>query len=228
MQTQIVGTANPGAIAPAAQAVDPTFLAARVALRPLEYAGFGRTLGHYRVAASTSAIAPAANSVMMSARWTDQTSLFVLTRLLVGVTVVTAVTAQRQDPIVATIHRAYIVSETTNITSIVPTANNQKMRTSMGTSGAAQLVVASAAAGITGGTSTADAQAFGQTSLSPALIGLGTGVPMQELYVSDSLYGHPPVLTIAEGLKVLWGPTALATGTVTVNLVMSWAEVVLF
>jgi hypothetical protein len=229
MQTKIIGSANQGAIAPAEQAVDPLFLAARVALRPLDYTGAGRVLGHFRVGMRTAAIAPAGNGVMGNIRWTDTGSYLVLIRALVGISVITAVTAQRTDPLQLMFSRAYTASETTSVTAITISGNNNKMRTSpMNSSLVTQLAVASAAAGLTGGTSTNDANSLGLASISPALVAIGSGMPMQALYEADTLYGHPPVLAANEGLKVLWGTTTLATGTVTVDMVLSWAEVVLF
>jgi hypothetical protein len=229
MQTKIIGGGTAGAIvAGVEQAVDPQFLAARVSLRPLDYTGAGRVLGHYRTAFSTTAAAPAANSVLAALRWTDTGSFLVLNRILVGVTVVTAVTAQRQDPIVATVGRAYTVAQTTNATVISLAGNNNKMRTAPMSASLASLLAASAAAGLTGGTRVLDGNPFGQAALSPALIGVGTGVPNQELYAWEAFGMHPIVLGANEGVELAWGPTALATGTVTVNITLAWAEVVVF
>lgn len=228
MQTKNLGSSLPGSIGPAEQAIDPVFLAARVSLRPLDYTGFGRVLGHYRVAFSTSAIAPAANAVLAALRWTDTGSFLVLNRLLVGVTVVTAVTAQRQDPIVANLARAYTAAHTTNATAISLAGNNQKMRSIMGSSLLANLQAANLAAGLTGGTRTLDGNPFAQAPLSPALIGIGTGVPNQEAYAWEAFGMHPVVLSPNEGVELAWGPTALATGTLTVNVTLAWSEVVVF
>ncbi len=53
MQTKIIGggVGTPGV--GQEMAVDPTFLAARVALRPLDYAGLGQVLGLSRASAVT-------------------------------------------------------------------------------------------------------------------------------------------------------------------------------
>src|SRR5712691_7553368 len=101
MQVKIVGG---GIVSPGVEmAVDPTFLAARVAIKPAEYAQNGQILGHYRQAASTAAILAGANAVLFSLRWADPSRYFVLMRLSASVTTVAAITAQRTDPLVATV-----------------------------------------------------------------------------------------------------------------------------
>jgi len=146
---------------------------------------------------------------------------------MVGATVVTAVTAQRTDPVVATIGRAYTAAHTTSATTISLTGNNNKTRTSpMGTS-QANLLAASAAAGLTGGTRTLDANAFGIAPITN-IVGLGTGTLLQELYSWESLGMHPVVLAANEGVEVAWGATAIATGTISVNILMAFAEVIVF
>ena len=228
-QTKILGSSNQGSIAPAEWAVDPMFLAARVALRPLDYSGVGRVLGFYRAVGQTTAAAPAGNSVLANMRYTDPSSFYVLLRLRVGVSVITAVTAQSTPPIIVSHARSYSVSETTNTTALVLTGNNQKMRTTpMGTSLVTQMGVSSAAAGISGGTKTVDANAFGAVVLSPALVAIGSGVPMTDLYKCDNHGGHPPVYAPNEGYVIAWSATALATGTVSVVVEHEWAEVIVF
>ena len=62
-QTKVIGG---GSIQPGVElAVDPTFLAARVAMRPLVYAAQGEVLGHYSaVQASGTTITLAAGDVV--------------------------------------------------------------------------------------------------------------------------------------------------------------------
>jgi hypothetical protein len=151
----------------------------------------------------------------------------VLMRLSASITVVTAVTAQRTDPLVATIQRSYTVSETTNATSILPTGNTGKARVNMGSSLVTQLAVSSAAAGISGGTKTADGSPFSSLQVT-GLVGLGTGLLTDDVMRYDILGAHPITLSTNEGLTVAWGPTALATGTVTCTFNLTWAEVVVF
>lgn len=219
-----------------------------VRLAPFNPSQRGQILGHYRAYAATSAIAPAANAVLASVRWVaaaspgaapgssvtvnPQPQFFVPLRITAAVTVVTAVTAQRQDPLAVFAARAYTVSETTNTAAFTLTGNNAKMATAFGTSQfntAGQMAVTNNAAGNTGGTSTADTQAFGSAGLPVALVGLGIATATLDLYRADVVHHeHPLTLATNEGFKLQWGPTALATGTVIVTVGFEWMEVVAY
>jgi hypothetical protein len=224
-QTKVIGG---GTVVPGVElGIDPTFQAARMSIRPYDYQLGGQILGHYRVAATTAAILPSANAVLFNFRWADPSRFAVIMRLSAAVSVVTAVTPQRTDPLLSTVQRIYTVSETTNATSVLPTQNTGKARVNMGTTLATQIAVTSAAAGLTGGTKTADAQAFGALALTN-LGAIGTGVLQDDFVRFDELGMHPLVLSANEGITVSWGATALATGTVEVTVMCSWAEVVTF
>lgn len=224
--TKIVG-GNPAAIFPATeQIVDGAFGAARVSARPLDHTSPYVVLGHYRWTGSTSAILAGANAILFSMRWSDAARLLVLERLSASVTVVTAVTGQRTDPLVATIQRSYTANETTLIsTAAVPSRARATMNAS---SLVAQIGAATGAAGISGGTRTADAVPFSTIPLQNVL-GLGTGTSADDFIRYDNpVLSYPIVLGVNEGITVAWGATALATGTVEVNFAATWAEVVQF
>lgn len=220
--------------------IDPTFRAGRVSLRPIEYgvpAGIGpsgKYLGHYAQVGTISAIAPAANAILAAFRWADPTNFCLLLRVWFCLQVVTAVTAQRVDALLAFIARGYSARDLTNATAVVMAGNAGKLRSSpmgstlMGVSG--NFDVANAAAGLTGGTKTVDANPFGAAGLSgpSAIAGLGTGVPNTDLYKGDKNGNHPPTFNTQEGVLVQWGATALATGTVTLTVGVEWAEVAYF
>lgn len=212
---------------------DSTFLALRTSIRPLEYQGTKanpRLLGHYRAFAQSSALAPAANSALGAFRYGDPNSLAVITRIYALLSVVTAVTAQRTDPLIATIARAYTVRDLTNATPVVLTGNNAKVRTSMGPTTVGingNMDVSNLAAGLTGGTKTLDVNAIGAADLAN-LAAIGSGSLSVDLYKWDQLGQHPLVLAAFEGIILSWGPTALATGTVTVGFGVDWAEVASF
>jgi hypothetical protein len=81
-QTQVLGkSGNP-------LEVDPQYLAARIALRPLDYTGQGKVLGHYSVGQRSGEIAATlgANAHLARIRWAppDGTSFLVLMRLKLG------------------------------------------------------------------------------------------------------------------------------------------------
>jgi hypothetical protein len=228
-QTKIIGG---GVVTPGVElGIDPTFNALRASLRPLDYAMAGQILGHYRVAATTAAIAPAANAVLANFRWGDLSRYAVIQRASIAISVVTAVTAQRTDPITLTVQRGYTANETTNITTVTPTQNTGKARVNMGSSLVSQIGVASLAAGISGGVRTADVQAESALAVVGSGAGLtviGSGQPMDDLIRYDQITMHPLTLSANEGFLVQWGPTALATGTVEITVVLAWSEVVTF
>ena len=226
MQTKIIGggVVNPGV----ELGIDPTFLAARVSLRPYDYAQFGQVLGHYRSAGTTAAITPSSNAVLFNMRWADPSRFFVLQRFSAFVTLTTVnATPQRQDPLSMQVVRNYTASETTNATSILPTGNGGKARVTMGTTLVTQMSVASAAAGISGGTRTADTT-MASLPINLSTVNLGAATLMDDFVRADQLGMHPLVLSANEGFIVLYGTTALTTAAVEISFICSWAEVVVF
>jgi len=225
MQTKIIGG---GILTPGVEwGVDPAFQAGRVSLRALDHTLAGQVLGHYRVGGSTTAAAPAANSILATFRWADPSRICVMGRISINITVATAVTAQRTDPVFAIVQRAYTASETTSITAITPSANSGKARVNMGSSLVTQIAVASAAAGITGGTKTGDASPVGSVGVN-GLGAIGSGVTSMDILSGDPSVLHPVTFGVNEGILLQWGGTALATGTVVIAVTFSWAELVAF
>lgn len=220
---------NPGV----SEEVDPTFRAGRVALLPLEYKTLqGKVLGHYSAVGTTAAAAFAANSNLAAFRFTDPTNFAVILRVWVSAQVVTAVTAQRVDALNLFVARGYTARDATNATAIsFANPNTNKLRSTMGTTlmTAGNFDVASAAAGVSAGTKTVDANpvSFLGLSGSAAIAGVGTGAS-GDLYKWDRLGQHPITLSQNEGILVQWGATALATGTATLTVGIEWAEVAAF
>lgn len=209
------------------QEVDTTFKAARVSLRPIEYVSYAqggqqRVLGHYRTSVNIAAALWAANANLAAFRFTDPNSVAVILRVTTSPDVVTAITAQRVDPLALFKATSYTVAETTNATTVAIGASG-KMRSTMGNA-LSSLQIASAAAGLTGGTKTVDAQAMGFVPLS-SLVAIGSGPPgALDLYKYDTLVAHPLELLQNEGFLIQWGATALATGTLEIGLTIDWAE----
>jgi hypothetical protein len=221
-QTKIIGG---GTIVPGVElGIDPTFQAARVSLRPIDHSIGGQILGHYRTSGNTTAAAFSGNAVLCNFRWADPSRYAVILKVIGSTSIVTSVTAQRTDPLFMTIQRAYTVSETTNATSILPTGNSGKARVNMASTLAAQISVASAAAGISGGTRTADNTPMALVPLDLSG-GLGAGTTNDE-FVRYEPRMHPLVLSSNEGFTISWGATTLATGTIEASFVIEWAEVV--
>lgn len=220
--------ANPGTV----QEIDPGQKAARSQWRPLDHTVGGRVLGHYSAFGQTAAAAFAAGANVAAFRYaTDTNSIAIITRIYTCATVAAAITAQRTDPLVLFVARGYSVADATNATALAVVGNAQKMRSSnMGTSLSTNIAVSSAAAGVSGGTKTVDANAIGAAAFGAggAVAALGTGLAVTDLYKADQLSRYPLTLGYQEGVLLQWGPTALATGTVTVGFGIDWIEVASF
>ena len=218
-------------------AVDPLYGAMRVVPRPFDYTWpAGITLGHYSAVGNTVAGLLGANAVLAAFRWTDASRLAVPLRISVAVVGVTAVaTAQRIDPITATIARNYTARDGTGATAIAFTAaKSQAMRSNMGQpilGSTGNFDVASLVAGLSGGTKQLDTNPFGMAAvvLGPGLTTLPQASPQTDLYKAEPGHGeHPLVLAQNEGFIVSWGATALATGSVYVAVMVKWAELPVF
>ena len=96
------------------QEVDPTFLAARIAMRPLEYARDGRILGHYAVAQRSGELAATIGALghLASIRWAADDAYLVLMRLRVGWSLSAAVTVAVEMNLRAIIARGFSVDFT--------------------------------------------------------------------------------------------------------------------
>lgn len=182
-----------------------------------------RIYGHYRSVYESVPIAPAANAVLLSARWADPKKLCILERLAMGVSVASAVTPQRVDPVGATVQRQYTAPETTGLTSFLPTGLSGRAHVNFAAPQLNQLAVASIAAGISGGTRVADAFSHAVVAL-PNLAAIGSGELMADFFEYGTTETFPLVLSANEGLIVSWGATALGTGTVTFTFSVEWAE----
>lgn len=208
-------------------AVDPMTLAAHVAVSPLDYSQYGKTLGHYRSVMSAGGLRWAANAVLAEMRWPDPDFFFVLLSIKIWPQVNTLViTPQRIDPITVSHVRNWTIADTVAVSAQSPVGDEQKLSTiRMGTS-RATFQVARAAAGLSGGTKTVDAAPFGVATL-PSLANFGSGITTS-LYAHSIYAGHPPVYAENEGYQIQWGATALATSNVAVFIETEWAEVVVF
>lgn len=250
--TEILGGGQSGApqvIAGAQKlAVDPLYLAARVALRPLDYTASGALLGHYAVAQKSGAtVSLGAAGHIGRIRWAPASNanntFCVLLRLKVGYSVITAVTTAVPMEFDAIIHRGYTVDHTAAITNInmssVPRTNAMRsgagltaMQSSqMGTSGPGICTTVV----ISGNTSTADNAPFAiqalpnlssSTSTGTAVaLQAGTSGGMVTLYDCTAAGQHPVVLSNQEGVVVRHVGAGPASGTTSLYLQWEWAEV---
>lgn len=224
-------------------AIDTATDAARVQDRPLDVG----TLGAYQISGTSGTMAAglAGGSTVFSCRWGDSTRTMLVRR--VGILAQNAGTAFAAglltfDMIVA---RAFTASDSAQ-TTLTPTANSQKKRTSFGTTLLTDLRISNTAA-ITVGTRTLDAQplatvkgAVQATATNYIFIGdqVSTYAGMTAAAIAATSYGSsrcldiwfpeignswPLVLVQNEGFIIR--ATVPATGTWTLTVEMEWAEV---
>lgn len=225
MGIQIIG--NGGTIAE----VDGTgFRAFRTRNAPLDVAA----LGHYQISVLSGAIAAGAgaNTEFFQVRWTDATRLCIPLKLTVtGMRATTAFAAGAID-LTSTIARSWS-ADGTGGTAATLTGNNQKMRTSMGSSLMGTIRFPTTAA-LGAGTKTLDAHEIGRiTTHSSGGSGSATPIigsiylPYNDLFEQDMADGeHPIVLAQNEGVVVR--ATVPATGVWNIGFNFKWAEIAAF
>lgn len=205
-------------------AVDGTnYRALRTTLRPIDYGA----LGTYRLSllSGTMAAGLAANSEVFQFRWSDATRLCVITSIiwdgLSGSATAFAAGFGKVDVLVA---RSWTADGAGGSAATI-TGNNQKIRTSMGTTllGAARI---SSTAALTAGTKTLDSHAIAQYS---AAFGTATStqwIPMVDLFHADAGSESPLILAQNEGFVIR--ATVPATGTWQFGCTVAWTEVTAF
>lgn len=241
IDTRVFGSDSNGGIG---LEVDRTHKAARVAMRPLEYASEGVVLGHYRVAQKSGAVAATLGALAHagSFRWADLTRYAVLTRIRAGYSVTSAVTTATPMDLRAIIARGFSVDFTTNATaiSLAAISNTNKMRASMGASLMTTVgprIMTTVA--MSGQTLTEDAAPIGMTVWKQLHASTATGTavalpvgaagPMQDVYVARMEAGeYPVVLTANEGVLLQPVTACFASGTFAYYFEWTWAEVVVF
>lgn len=197
-----------------------TFRALRVEQRPVDYGA----LGIYRMAllSGTMAAGLAAGANVLSFRWGDATRLCALQRLsLDGLSGSATAFAAGFGNFRAFFARSFTASDSAG-TAATLTGNNNKLRTSMGTTLVTDIRM-SATAALTAGTRTLDTQSFGAYSQA-----FGTATSVQYatnvlLFGADIAAGMPLVMAQNEGFVVQ--ATVPATGTWQFAMSFDWAEV---
>jgi hypothetical protein len=196
------------------------FRALKVQQMPVEYG----SLGIYRLSmlSGTMAAGLGANSEIFQFRWTDATRFALVRKVILdGVSgSATAFTAGfgKVDMLVA---RSFTAAGSGGNPATI-TGNNNKLRTSMGTTLLGELRCASTT-NLGTGTKTLDSQAVGQISLT-----FGTVASIQYtnpvvLFGEDIGPEHPVLLAQNEGFVVR--ATVPATGTWQFGITVAWAEV---
>jgi hypothetical protein len=212
----------------AAEVDGSLFRALRATVRPIDYSSFG----HYKASVVTGSMAAglASGSEILQFRWTDATRLAVITKIHIdGWYASTAFVAG------AALFQAFVArswsADGSGGTALTMTGNNQKLRTSMGSSLVGSIRAATTAA-LGAGTKTLDTQSFGQCNThTSAGEGAATPIignlhlpPIDDLYNPDIADGeHPLVLAANEGFAVK--ATVPGTGVWVMGLTVRWAEV---
>lgn len=223
---------------------DPTHLASRVSVRPLEYKNGSQILGHYRAVTFSGAVASiSAAGILASLRWADASRYFVLQRLAANIEVLTAITTAPVFDLAAFVFRGSTGNATgSGSSTLTGGANNQKNLVNM----SGTLLTASGGELRTIGTTTALTAAAGKTNdgapfgaaflpVISAVTATGTAVAVPvgaaynsgwtNLYSIDSPYQHPIVLGVNEGIEVQVITANNTTGTVKYGFLWEWAEV---
>lgn len=223
--------------------VDKTFMAARVAMRPLDYKKNGRVLGHYglnqRSGSLTSTVGALAH--LASFRWTANNAYAVIYRIKAGWSCDGAITAWVEMNLRAVLVHAFSVDFTTNSTlsSMIVPPKVGAMSTLMGSSlmGATGPRISTTAA-MTGQTLVADTDGIGSVIWPAHYSTNGTGTVvtsdvgdagvMKTLYECTAVYQHPVVLSANEGVLIQPITAGPASGTYAIYVNWEWAEVELF
>lgn len=222
MAVQVQG--NGGTIA---EVDGSSYRALRVRNAPLDVGA----LGHYRMSTATGTIAAAlaANGELFQFRWTDATRLCAVQKIMISAGANVAATAAALVTLEATVARGWSAAGTGGTAATI-TGNNQKTRTSMGTTLLGEARTATTAA-LGAGTKTLDTQGIGNIT-----IGIGTGAitvsptliltERMDLLEQDGIEQHPLILAQNEGFVVKNGATAWpATMTWGLGVSVVWAEV---
>ena len=218
MAIQIQG--NGGTVAE----VDGTsYRAQRITQRPID-AG---TLGHYKLAVNVALVAAqAVNGTLFSFRWADATRLCALQFVRLRCLQTAAATATIMPNFEVVQARSFSASDSAG-TSILPTLNNAKRRTSMGATLLTDLRISALAAGVTAGTRTLDAQPVMILPTSQTIT-----TPNATIHESlfDSTDGDHPLIFAANEGFIVRGPTVAFGAAGTANLIVNigWVELAAF
>jgi len=207
--------------------VDGTgFRALRVTARPADYGA----LGFYRLSmfSGTMAAALGANSEIFQFRWPDATRFALVQRISISAGILAAATAAGLIALRATIARAWSAAGSGG-TRATLTGNNQKLRSSMGTTLVNDAGICTTAA-LTPGTKTLDAQDIGVFTT-----GMGTAAitalqqmvlcPPTELLDLNGPLDHPIVFAQNEGFIIRSGAAMPTAMTWHFGVNVSWGEV---
>ena len=202
-----------------------TFRAMHVHMKPLEYGA----LGHYRTAIKlTMATTQAANSRLFEVRNTHASNLLVPTRIRAAVQPAGTVTTAYGFELGLFRVTSFTAVDTTNTVTPTSSVKRTSMAAYPGGAHVRHVTVAGAAAGMTGGTLTKDANAIA-SMIAWLATAAATSMPVERELMDDVNGTHPLVCAQNEG----WELENVVAGSATANVVqamldVSWAEVASF
>lgn len=191
------------------------------------------TVGHYRTSiALTMATTQAANSNLFEIRNTHATNLLVLTRCRIGAYASGTVTTTYLGKWSLVRATGFNAVDTANTVTPTTSVKRTSMSAYPGNAQVRHVTIAGAAAGMTGGTITKDANFLGsfmaQMTTGPNATAGGFPVPTVEMV--DDVNGTYPLTSVQNEGWVIEN-TVVGSGTanvVTVYIDVSWAEVAAF
>ena len=198
-----------------------TFRAAHVHVKPLEYGA----LGHYRTSVRiNSTAAQAANSRLFEIRNTHASNLIIPMRLTLRALQTVAGTAQENSLDVFRV-TSFTAVDTTNTVTPTTSVKRTSMAAYPGGAAVRHLTLAGAAAGMTGGTLTKDAQFFATLPFNVAAA-INTTTTWGPIDCLDDVNGtHPFVFAQNEGLIIENRVLNVTSYGMTWYIDFSWAEV---
>lgn len=228
MDFNLVGT---GSNTNTQQDVDPSYKAARVTLRPIEWAPQNSVPGgHFSISAMTGTMAAGIASLaqVFQVRWGDPTRFFLLKKLQVQCATLTGFAATSLGAPLELIIGHGSTANGSGGTALAPTSISNKMRGGMNATGFAT------SGEIRIATTAALTAATGQT-LEPAPIASCLGAANATLVQTTPLnlfeqreHGDHPLIILAGDTFTIRTNTPAATGTWVVAVTMDWAELVTF
>ena len=213
------------------QQVDPTFLASRTSIRPLEFSPQnGPPGGHYGIGAMTGLMAAgiASAAQVFQIRWADPTKMFILKKLSVQCSTATGFAATTLGAPLELIVGHASTANGSSGSALAPTSISNKLRQTMATTGFAT------SGEIRVSTTAALTAATGQTLEAAPISGcmgadnrtlVSTGQMM--LFEQRDVGAHPLILNMGDTLVVRTNSPA-ATGTWYAYFSMEWVESVIY
>ena len=200
-------------------AVDPTFDAMRVSLRPAEVVAW-QSLG----AKTGNATTVAANGSIFSLR-NISANLLMIRRVGVGFVLTTAFTTAQILELGLIFARAFTASDSGG-TAIAITGSNTKARTSLATPTSMDARISTTAA-LTAGTKTKDANHLGLVGAWCGAVGAGIAPSLNNLWSHDA-GDYPIILNQNEGINIDNVIVMGAAGVGTIYVNVEFAEVASF